>query len=132
MKLLPVVLFILVFVFIVCLVLELICCIEKPVFEKAYCFVFEHKLWNGWKNVIKNFDKIVFVNHFSDENFPDVENYLFEIPYGETTVNIRYWVKTDEVSAHHYPDVSGGCLTSFDKYHSQMLRNMLIEKFDLK
>lgn len=99
---------------------------------KLYMQIFEHKLWKGWEKVVENFDNIRFNQHHQFNDCPSVNNYEFILPIGECECELKYWEWTDTVSVHYFPDGDGetGCLCDFDKYHQEVVKDLLCEKFD--
>ena len=101
-----------------------------PSGNRRYVYLFEHSLWNGWKNVIAHFDTIEYIEYYNNDYEPGIENYSFTITIGDQKCGLRYWVLDDIVSVHNYIDPKEECLSSFDKYHCKIVKDLLCEKFD--
>lgn len=97
--------------------------------SKVYCRLFNRSEWDGWENVIKNFDGIQFDYHHVN---PDdgIGCYRFKLVIDGTECYVYYWEDGQRVSVHDYPGVQYGCLSSFDSYHSNLMKDMLCERFD--
>ena len=100
--------------------------------SKIYCRIFEKEDWFVWEKVIKNFDSVEYAGHFEYEYSPELNNHKFILVVDGNEYHILYWDATDSVGVHDVPGIEYQCLSNFDKYHSNLLKSMLIEKFDLK
>ena len=100
--------------------------------SKLYCKIYERKMWKAWEKVVQNFDGIKFIGHDFFEDDPKLNNYEFELPIDDFVCRIKYWEKENVVSVHgikHF-GIENDCLSNFDKYHSNLVKEMLCEKFD--
>ena len=85
-----------------------------------YCFVFEHKMWRRWKEILKLLPSSSLVKHnmFEGEH-SHLNCYVFYIPVVDSIgcpVNVYYWENKNIVSVHYLGD--RGCyLCNFDIYH---------------
>ena len=88
-------------------------------FNRVYCYFFEHEEWNEWKKYIKDVDKFEYC-----ESLPN--SYKFIIP----NTNISAYVWDDgRCSIHNEFD----CICcSFDKYHSNKMKKLLMDKIENK
>ena len=114
---------------IVCAFFFVICTLGGK--SKLYCRIFEQTAWFGWEKVIENFDTIRFESHsdYDYEDHPDLSNYRFSLDIDGTTCDLVYWIKDGNVSIHRFPGVEN-CLSSFDEYHQNIIKEMLSEKFN--
>lgn len=101
-----------------------------PPGNRRYVCIFERRLWNGWKNVIAHFDSIKYIEYNECSLYPMAENHHFTITIDGHECCLMYWIKTGDVSVHDYIDEKEHCLTSFDKYHHDIVKKLLCEKFD--
>ena len=101
-----------------------------PIGNRRYVYIFEHRLWDGWKNVIAHFDSIKYVEYNECSRYPMAENHMFTITIDGQECSLMYWIKTGEISIHDYIDEKESCLTPFDKYHHEIVKKLLYEKFD--
>jgi len=100
--------------------------------SKIYCRLFNKDEWLGWEKVIENFDSVHYIEHYEYDFNPMINNRKFSLTVDGTKCQIIYWDATDSVSVHDFPGVENGCLCGFDKYHANLVKNMLIEKFGLE
>ena len=121
---------IMVCIFVVCLFFTYIA--GKGGKSKLYCRLFNKDEWFGWEKVIENFDSVRYIGHYEYDNNPAINNRKFNLIVDGTECHIIYWDATDSISVHDFPGIESGCLCGFDKYHTNLVKNMLIEKFDLK
>lgn len=100
--------------------------------SKLYCRLFNKDEWFGWEKVIENFDSVRYVEHYECDFKPMINNRKFSLTVDGTECQIFYWDAMDIVSVHDFPGIESGCLCGFDKYHANLVKNMLIEKFELE
>ena len=100
--------------------------------SKIYCRLFNKDEWFGWEKVIENFDSVRYIEHFECETNPGINNRKFSLTVAGKECDIYYWDATDSISVHGFPGIRDECLCGFDKYHSNLVKNMLIEKFELE
>ena len=100
--------------------------------SKLYCRLFNKDEWFGWEKVIENFDSVRYIEHYECDFKPTINNRKFSVIVDGTECQIIYWDATNSVSVHGFPGTENGCLCGFDKYHSNLVKNMLIEKFGLE
>lgn len=87
--------------------------------DALYCFIFEHKDWKKWKEILKLLPSSSLVKHtiFEGEH-SYLNSYVFHIPIVDSIgcpVNIYYWENKNIVSVHLE---DGKCyLSDFDTYH---------------
>ena len=101
-----------------------------PPGNRRYVYLFEHSLWNEWKNVIAHFDTIEYVGYYNNNDNPYIENHSFTITIGDQKCRLIYWIFDDTVSVHDYIDSKEECLSHFDEYHCKIIKDLLCEKFD--
>ena len=114
------------FAFFVCVVMLCVC--FRGGNSKIYCFLFNHDEWKNWETIIKNFDAVTFEGHHTWKSAPWAECYAFNIQTLDGC-RLNYWVKSNQVSAHDYPNLDD-CCSSFDKHHQKVVKALLREKFD--
>jgi hypothetical protein len=100
--------------------------------SKIYCRLFNKDEWFGWEKVIENFDSVHYIEHYEYDFNPTINNRKFSLTVDGTECQIIYWDATDSISVHDFPGVENGCLCGFDKYHANLVKNMLTEKFGLE
>ena len=102
--------------------------------RRRYCYVFEHREWNLWKEVLKNFDKAEYVEYFKHEGRPEIENYKFRVTLDDgSKYRLIYWVASEDCSVHDYRDCGTECvLSSFDRYHSDIATEMVKKRLGLE
>ena len=101
--------------------------------SKLYCKIYERKDWKAWEKVVQNFNNIKFNEHLVFEEEPNLNNYKFELLIDNYIWTVKYWEITNTISVHDITGHSGlpyDCLSNFDKYHSNLVKKMLCEKFD--
>lgn len=96
-------------------------------FNRTYCFIFEHKDWNLWNRVCKELPSAKFAERFhTNGRFSYLNNYKFaieDIGIGKP-VRVFYWESDGHVSVH----TDEGCLLSyFDKYHVKKAARIIIK-----
>ena len=116
----------LILILVVCAFMTYLC--SRGGKSKLYCRFFNNEEWRGWETVIENFDTIEFEEHIVHEESPKIECYVFKLPGFGNNCRMNYWVKTNIVSVHGYPDPD--CLCGFDQYHQKVVKDLLCEKFD--
>ena len=83
--------------------------------NRLYCYFFEHTLWNRWKMYIKNIDKFEYSESF-------LNTHRFILP--NTDISAYVWI--DGTCSIHYKT---GCICcSFDKYHCNKMKRLLMDK----
>lgn len=102
----------------------LIICLGR---DKLYVQIFEPKMWRNWEKVISSFDTVQFEGSF---NYPDLAGLEFSITVDGKEAGITYWTKCHGDAPHLGVFLEDDTLTHFDKYHHDLLVNMLREKFD--
>lgn len=117
-------------ILVVCLFLLYI--IGKGGESKLYCRLFNKDEWFGWEKVIENFDSVHYIGHYEYETNPKINNRKFNLTVDGKECHIIYWDATDSISVHDFSGIESGCLCGFDKYHVNLIKNMLIEKFELE
>ena len=100
--------------------------------SKIYCRLFNKDEWFGWEKVIENFDSVRYIEHYEYDYNPTINNRKFSLTVDGIECHIIYWDATDSISVHGFPGIESGCLCGFDKYHANLVKNMLIEKFGLE
>ena len=100
--------------------------------SKIYCRLFNKDEWFGWEKVIENFDSVRYIEHYEYDYNPTINNRKFSLTVDGIECHIIYWDATDSISVHHFPGIESGCLCGFDKYHANLVKNKLIEKFGLE
>jgi len=100
--------------------------------SKLYCRLFNKDEWFGWEKIIENFDSVRYVEHYECDSNPTINNRKFSLIVDGTECHINYWDSTGNISVHDFPGAENGCLCGFDKYHANLVKNMLIEKFGLE
>lgn len=99
--------------------------------NRSYCFIFERKnIWNKWKDVIKNADKLKFREHNVYDYRPDLNNYKFIGVLNGEEVNVIYWDNDKQKVSVHEKDGTDCILSSFDKYHVRKMRKILKKEID--
>lgn len=93
-------------------------------FNRTYCFIFDHKDWNKWADVIKNADKLKFLEHNVYDEQPGLNNYKFIGVLNGEEVEVVYLENNKNVSVH-VKDSTDCILSSFDKYHVKKMRKIL-------
>lgn len=101
-----------------------------PSGNRRYVYLFEHSLWNGWKNVIAHFDTIKYIGYYSNDDIPCTSNHSFTITIDDQECRLIYWILDDNVSVHYYIDSKEECLSHFDEYHCKIVKDLLCDKFD--
>lgn len=101
-----------------------------PSGNRIYVYLFEHSLWNGWKNIIAHFDTIKYIGYYSNDDIPCVSNHSFTITIDDQKCRLIYWILDDNVSVHYYIDSKEECLSHFDEYHCKIVKDLLCDKFD--
>lgn len=123
-------LYITVSIFVISLFFIYIC--HKSGESKLYCRFFDKDEWFGWKKVIKNFDSVRYIEYYKDKFHPLLNHHKFNLIVDGKECHINYWDVTDNIGVHDLPGVKNGLLCDFDKYHSNLVKYMLIEKFKLE
>lgn len=100
--------------------------------NKLYCRIFNKDEWFGWEKVIENFDSVRYVGHYESESKPEINNRKFSLVVDGKECYINYWDAIDDISVHDFPGIESGCLCGFDKYHANLVKSMLNEKFGLE
>ena len=83
--------------------------------ERLYCYFFEHKEWNRWKKYIKDIDKFEYCESYSN-------THIFTIP----NMDITAYIWSDGDCTIH--DGTKCVCCSFDKYHSNKMKKLLMNK----
>lgn len=90
--------------------------------RRIYCFIFEHDDWKLWKYFISDANNIKFkdVSYLKDGT-------IVHFDYcGRYDIIMWYPYMYTDVTVHTYDN---NCiLCNFDKYHSKIMYNILIEK----
>ena len=110
-------------------VINLIICLDGG---KIYCSIYERKTWKNWEKVIRNCNTIKYIESF---NYPELAGLKFSMIVDGEELKINYWTRATD-----YPGFapclgitnkdSSIILTKFDKYHHDIMVNILREKFD--
>lgn len=102
------------------------------VWNTSYCFVFLHREWRQWEELIKNEDKIVLESHNVFDNNPRSNNYEFTGEIYGKKVRVKYWehASARDVSVHNLKN-SVCILCPFDKYHVKKMRKVLGKKIEV-
>lgn len=95
--------------------------------DKLYIRIFEPKMWKTWEKVISSFDTVQFERSF---DYPELAGLEFRITVDGKDATITYWTKNHGLIPHLAVFLEDDTLTWFDKYHHNILVNMLREKFD--
>jgi len=100
--------------------------------KPLYCFVFEHKDWKKWKEILKLLPSSSLVNHDMFEVEHSYLNcYVFHIPIVDSfgcPVNVYYWENLNAVSVHLE---DGECyLSIFDTYHGKKALKIIKHKLN--
>ena len=83
--------------------------------DKAYCYVFRHKDWKLYEYFIRNYDRFEYEYSIGDVH-------CFMIP--DTNITAHIW--SDNTFSIHRGTRT--LLTSFDKYHSDKMKELLSKK----
>ena len=99
--------------------------------KTSYCFVFRHRDWIRWEELIKNKDKIDFKYHYVFDDKPSINNYEFTGEMYGKKVMVKYWeqVQAGDVSVHSL-EGKDCILCSFDTYHVKKMRKVLEKKIE--
>ena len=84
------------------------------------------------KKVVENIDSVRYIGRYTFDFDPKLNSYNFSLNVDGTECKIIYWDFTGDISVHDFPGIKGGCLCNFDNYHSNLVRNIIIEKFGLE
>lgn len=87
--------------------------------SRLYCYFFEHKEYKLWKKYIKDIDKFEYCESYSN-------THRFTIP--NTDISAYVWF--DGECSIHYKIACVCC--SFDKYHSNKMKKLLMDKIENK
>ena len=99
--------------------------------NRSYCFIFEHKnIWNKWKDIIKNADKLKFKEHNVYDERPGLNCYKFIGILNGEEVEVIYWENDKHKVSVHEKDGTDCILSSFDKYHVRKMRKILKKEID--
>lgn len=103
--------------------------------DTFYCFVFEHKDWKKWKEILKLLPSSSLVKHnIFDNEHSRLNCYVFYIPVVDSIgcpVNVYYWENRNQVSVH-YLEHEGCYLCDFDTYHVKKALKIIKNKLENK
>lgn len=93
--------------------------------NKLFCRIYLHEEWKLWEYLYSHIDEAVYDRYVCYDNLPDLESFVFNLSLDGTDCQIIYWVKTNRCSVF----VGDECLLcGFDKYHSDLIRDALMDK----
>ena len=83
--------------------------------NRLYCYFFEHKEWDRWKKYIKDIDKFEYCESYSN-------THIFRI----LNMDVTAYIWSDGDCTIH--DGTKCVCCSFDKYHCNKMKRLLMDK----